>query len=216
MKLIQKKITKMLLPPIIPLLYLKIFKKNSASLFDGDDKLFKKILGDTRVYGEYGCGQSTEWVLKNTNVSIKAVDTSKEWVKRVLNNISKNDDHRIKIDYIDLGEIGNWGRPVGYSHKESISLYTDMIWTQGEKPDTVLIDGRFRVCCLLTSLKYADEGTRLVFDDYTDRRHYHVVEKFVEREEVCGRQCLFIVPNKVNINIKELDKEIERFRYVME
>ena len=40
-----------------------IFKKQL--LFPGYDMLFKKILNDTKVYGEYGMGESTTFVNKN-------------------------------------------------------------------------------------------------------------------------------------------------------
>jgi len=33
---------------------------------------------------------------------------------------------------------------------------------------------------------------------------------------VYGRQCLFIVPPKVNIDMIELDGDIKSFRYVMD
>ena len=33
-------------------------------------------------------------------------------------------------------------------------------------PDLILIDGRFRVCCFLSSLKYGNVGTKILFDDY--------------------------------------------------
>ena len=52
-------------------------------LFDGNDNLFKKILSKTKVYGEYGCGLSTNWVLKNTQADILSVDTSKVWIESV-------------------------------------------------------------------------------------------------------------------------------------
>ena len=44
-------------------------------LFDGDDSLFKDVLKTSKIFGEYGCGSSTEWVLKNTNADIVSVDS---------------------------------------------------------------------------------------------------------------------------------------------
>ena len=59
-----KKIIKLLIPPIFPYLYLKIFQTKNNSLFDGDDSLFKKSIKDIKIYGEYGCGLSSKWMLK--------------------------------------------------------------------------------------------------------------------------------------------------------
>ena len=52
-------------------------------LFDNDDMLFKKYTTKSYVFAEYGCGQSTYWVLKNTTAQILSVDTSIEWIKKI-------------------------------------------------------------------------------------------------------------------------------------
>ena len=77
-----------------------------------------------------------------------------------------------------------------------------------------LFDGRFRVCCFLTSLKFAEEGTKIIFDDYTNRPHYHFIENYVSRVKVFGRQCMFVVPSKAEIDMAELVKDIASFRNV--
>ena len=43
-----------------------------------------------------------------------------------------------------------------------VALLVIIVWLD----DCVLVDGRFRVCCFLTSLKNAEQGTRIIFDDY--------------------------------------------------
>ena len=86
---------------------------NPNILFDGNDKLFKNILRkkETKIYAEYGCGKSTNWVLKNTNTKVISVDTSLEWVEEVKKRNSEN----LKIHYSDCGEVGAWGAPVDLS-----------------------------------------------------------------------------------------------------
>ena len=185
-----------------------------TKLFDGDDSLFKDVLKTSKIFGEYGCGSSTEWVLKNTNANILSVDSSRDWVDKISSgNAAYN--KRIKLKHIDLGKVENWGRPVGYEKSYNLINYFTWIWTQDILPDTVLIDGRFRVCCFLTSIKYANENTKIIFDDYNNRPYYHVVEKFIKKEQTCGRQALFVVEDKKNINIDLLNIEINNFRYVM-
>ena len=213
----MNKILKALLTPIFFKLYLikRWILKSRNILFDGDDVLFKKTVREATLYGEYGCGESTNWVLGNTNLKVFAVDTSEEWVKQVKSS-NVHSDSKLDIKFIDLGEIGEWGTPIGYGQRDDFSKYTDWIWQQSETPDCVLVDGRFRVCCFLTSLKNAEQGTRIIFDDYVDRPYYHIVEKYVEREEICGRQCLFIVPPRSEINVEDLDREITNFRHVID
>jgi len=192
----------------------KILNHSPKRLFDGDDALFKEEIKGINIYGEYGCGKSTCWVLKNTSSKIISVDTSLDWIDLVKKKNQEKLD-RLDIYHVDLGEIGNWGRPKTYEKIECFAEYTDIIWLK-QKPELILIDGRFRVCCFLTTLKFADEGTKIIFDDYTNRQNYHFVEKYVERFKVYGRQCLFIVPPKVNIDMIELDGDIKSFRYVMD
>ena len=211
-----KKFLKSLIPPIFIYLFKRLSYQsdNSNVLFDGDDFLFKEILKDAVVYGEYGCGKSTKWVLNNTLSKVIAVDTSGEWVKNIQND-NKSNNSRLNIHHSNLGDVGSWGYPTTYIRQNFFTDYTDYLWNQIEKPNVVLIDGRFRVCCFLTSLKFAEEGTQILFDDYIIRAHYHFVEKYLSPIKECGRQCLFIVPPKNNINLKELDKDINSFRNVM-
>ncbi len=212
-----KQIVKAVTPPVL-LWGARKFRKPSppSTLFDGENALFKSVLRTTQLYGEYGCGASTKWVLANTGAEVRSVDTSKQWVDNVISQIETGNLKRLAIHLVDLGEIGGWGRPTSYERRTDFPRYTDWIWEHTSKPDTVLIDGRFRVCSFLTSLKFADEGARLIFDDYTNRPCYHIVEKFVRREDVCGRQCLFIVPKSGEIDYDDLEAEIRNFRHVMD
>jgi len=190
-------------------------RERKQSLFDGDDWLFKRVLAESKLYGEYGCGDSTKWVLKNSNANVLSVDTSKDWIEKV-KAAAPGSEERLCMEHVDLGELANWGRPVGYERRASIPRYTDFLWSTDRLPDTVLIDGRFRVCCFLTCLSKAKAGTRLLFDDYTIRPQYHVVESYVSRKEECGRQCLFEVPSKSEIDVERLERDIEAFRLVMD
>ena len=210
-----KKIIQLLLPPIIPYLYLKFFSSLNKSLFDGDDFLFKKSLEGIKIYGEYGCGLSSRWMLKNTNCKVISVDSSKEWVEKTKTE-NKKYLSKLKINHIDLGKVRRWGFPLSYVKSNNFQDYTDYIWKQSESPTFVLVDGRFRVCCFLTSLKFAEAGTKIIFDDYVNSPHYHFIEKYVSRINECGRQCLFIVPAKNEIDMISLNKDIDAFRFVMD
>ena len=79
-------------------------ENNKGTLFRGDDELFKQVLSHTRVYGEYGCGQSTSWVASNTNAQVLSVDTSKTWVDKVLLS-GLSSKQQLNIVHIDLGAV---------------------------------------------------------------------------------------------------------------
>ena len=51
--------------------------------------------------------------------------------------------------------------------------------TDGVMPDLVLVDGRFRVASALTAFANLAglSDARVLVDDYTNRPHYHVMEK---------------------------------------
>jgi len=68
-------------------------------------------------------------------------------------------------------------------------------------PNVILIDGRFRVACFLASLLLAKPGTIILFDDYVNRPHYHVVEKHLSLSKAAGRMVEFVI--KENL-VKEL------------
>lgn len=183
-------------------------------LFEGDEALFIDILNQTRVYGEYGCGASTIWVARNTGCAIRGVDTSRVWIDTVAAACTDRAD--IDLHHSDLGDLGDWGRPVSYSKARDFPDYTDWLWRSGARPDTVLIDGRFRVCCFMTSVLNADPGTRLIFDDYTNRPWYHIVEDILPVARTCGRQALFQVPGPGAIDRARATDLVEKFRYVFD
>lgn len=203
-----------LIPPAL-LKIRRILVEKFASkdrFFDGDDTLFKKYINHATVYGEYGVGSSTVWVHENVNCPIVSVDTDQNWIQNVKSKIGRRD--HVNLKWVDLGEIGEWGRPKTYEKRDNFYKYIDYIWSTDLKPDLILIDGRFRVCCFLTSLAQASPGAVIIFDDYTNRPHYHVVEEFVRPDEFCGRQAKFTVPNSINRDL--ILDAAKRFLYVMD
>lgn len=186
-------------------------KKVVNRLFDGDDSLFKKILMHSKRYGEYGSGESTKWVAKNTHAEILSVDTSIEWATKIEGEIS----NRGKVTYIDVGPTGDWGHPLSYEKNENFKKYAEAIWDNGFDPDTVLIDGRFRVLCFLVSLKNSRPGTTIIFDDYANRPKYHIVEKIIKPFIHDGRQAIFRTPYG-NVNDERIQDLIKKFEMVVD
>jgi hypothetical protein len=184
------------------------------SLFDGDDELFKANIRDESIYFEYGCGASTLWVANNHKCRIYSVDSSPVWVDKVKKDIGGLGG--INVHWADVGKVGPWGTPTGYQKNDNFPDYTDWLWSQGVQPDIVLIDGRFRVCCFLTSLLYAERGVKIFFDDYKNRPEYHYVEKYLKPINECGRQAMFVVPEKEKLLIDCTQKDIEYFRFVFD
>ena len=121
------KVLKACVPPILIIAITRLRFDSPNDLFDGDDALFKDEVKKMDVYGEYGCGKSTKWVLNNTSTDVIAVDTSSEWIGAVKKDNESNND-RSNIHHSNLGDVGDWGRPLSYQKMDSFSDYTDFVW----------------------------------------------------------------------------------------
>lgn len=183
-------------------------------LFDGQDAMYKSVLASARCYFEYGCGQSTVWVSRNANATIGSVDTSREWLDFVRPLLGDRASEA-RLVHCDLGPLGEWGRPLSYAHRGRFRDYIDAAWNDPARvPDTVLIDGRFRVACFLRALIGGAPGTRIIFDDYEGRPHYKLVEDFCPKADSNGRQALFLVDEAGDR--ARIAAELERFIYVLD
>ena len=186
-------------------------QREEIILFDGDDYLFKQYLINCNIYFEYGVGASTRWVLENTISKIISVDTDKKWLNTI--NFSKQSP-RIKLNWVNLGDLENWGRPKSYEYRDQFIDYISNVWSFNEKADVILIDGRFRVACFLYSLINAKINSIIIFDDYNNRPYYHIIEEVVPVYKICGRQAVFRVPKNMNRSLAE--NILNKFLYVFD
>lgn len=204
----------LLLPPVFEKAWKRwrrYWQRKKGMLFDGDDTLFKNNVIHARVYGEYGMGQSTQWVFDNTKARMVSVELSAMYLDAFKKNNQTTD--RCELIWVDVGPLGHWGRPQSYAYHQYFSRYVESLWQSTHRPDFVLVDGRFRVACFLCSLLQADPGTRILFDDF-DRVQYHVVEEVVLPIERTVRQALFVVPDTFDrVKAQQL---LDRFVYVMD
>ena len=212
-----KKIIKLFIPEIVLVLKTKLLNqiKIPRKLFDGYSQLFKECLSSESIYGEYGCGQSTIYVLKNFNIPVYSVDSSEHWIKTIKKKFKSNN---LNIDYVNIGNVHkeSWGMPNDYTMRDNFIKYANSIWSHELKPNVILIDGRLRVLCFLVSLKRCNSGTKIIFDDYVNRKKYHIIEELIKPISNDGRQCLFEITNKNNIDMKKLDFLINKFNYILD
>ena len=182
------------------------------NLFEDESELFIHYLVNAKCYGEYGVGISTVYAARYQNKKTISVDTDPVWVNKVKDNLLSKDN--IDISHIDFGEELFYGRPKSYKNRDNIKFYLNYIWQKNSKPDLVLIDGRFRVACFLTSLIHAEKGTYIIFDDYILRQHYHIVEMFEKPIEKNNRQAVFRVSK--NYNFDEVSHYLNKFEFVFD
>lgn len=182
------------------------------NLFSNESELFTNYLNNSKCYGEYGVGISTVYAARYQNKKTISIDTDIAWVNKVKENLFSEDN--IDISYVDFGEVLSYGRPKSYKNRENIKSYLNYIWQKNSKPDLVLIDGRFRVACFLTSLIHAEKGTHIIFDDYILRQHYHIVEIFEKPIEKNNRQAVFRVSK--NYDFDQVNFYLNKFEFVFD
>lgn len=163
-------------------------------------EIFNKMILQSKAYLEYGSGGSTLTASASQNLdSIISVESDKAWADKIKSLVSQS-QKKIVVDYVDIGPVGDWGKPLSTEKIYNYFLYTTKPWERSEQngiePDLVLIDGRFRVSTFLFSLLKAQLGTVILFDDYTDRPYYHVIEEFIKPSQNHGRMALFEVKKK--------------------
>lgn len=161
---------------------------------------FKKAIAGARTYLEYGAGGST--VLASRFVQrLFSVESDPRFLRAVEQKVqaigSKSENHFL---HANIGLTEFWGKPA-FTNLSSArirrwSRYPKMPWkvleSAGVIPEVILIDGRFRVACMLECLmRLEGPSTVICFDDYFDRESYSIVERFADMTDRAGRMAMF-------------------------
>lgn len=144
---------------------------------------------------EYGSGGSTVLAAEMAGKTIYSVESDKDWADNLGAYLSGAASVRSMphLIHVDVGTTIKWGRPAGDQKWRNYHRYPLGVW-QGRDfrhPDTVLIDGRFRPACFFTCAMMATRPMTVLFDDYTDRPHYHGVEALFRPVKTIGRMAVF-------------------------
>ncbi len=179
---------------------------------------FKEALAVSRCYLEYGAGGSTLYAANVANVpTIVSIESDIDWKTKVVESISGSKS-KIYIEHWDIGEVGEWGNPKNRSKITNYWGYMAQPWRIARSnnlvPDTVLVDGRFRVASFLFSLLSAQIGTTILFDDYLDRPAYFVVEEFCQPVRNRGRMGVFLATR--NFSVTDICEKIARYSIVVD
>lgn len=166
--------------------------------------LVRQELGAARVVLEYGSGGSTFLALEQGVEFIFSVESDARWASRIESALAAHHaPGRFHIHHADIGPTGNWGLPKGNSAARRFPAYAAGPYDhpQFRHPDLILVDGRFRTACFITAMLRCTRPVRLLFDDYSDRPHYHWVEDFFTPSAHAGRMALFeITPRALPVD----------------
>lgn len=173
-----------------------------------ETKLLAKYLSMCTNYVEFGCGGSTYMASRFANIeNIYSIEASQEWVEKIKKNFyikRRLDYNKLIIDYVDInGDDKNWSAPKNKSKIDNWKNYYNPWSKILFKPDVILVDGRFRVACILNALKNIDENCYILIHDYKQRYNYHIIEQFVDIIEKNSTLYVFKKKNCIDIDLLE-------------
>ena len=161
---------------------------------------FRRQIGSARNYLEYGAGGSTIFANKLVNTLV-SVDTDAALLADVRRKLAEEAGRKAltKLIHVNIGLTYDLGMPVFTKPtRRRVRRWEDYPtapWRYfrsiAQQPDLILVDGRFRVACVLESLLSLSplSSTQILLDDYAERPHYQVVERFADLEMV-GRMAV--------------------------
>lgn len=150
--------------------------------------------GVADVILEYGSGGSTVLAAELPDKVIFTVESDAAWLADVQGWFDANPTpSRPLLHHADIGPTKAWGAPKSESSFRLWPGYPNSVWDRPDfqAPDVVLIDGRFRLACLLTTMLRITRPTVALVDDYLKRPTYHTVETLVAPTRMVGRMAQF-------------------------
>src|SRR5262245_26436448 len=115
---------------------------------------YDELLASSRCIVEYGAGGSTEMAVNRENVAfIRSIESDAAWLKELLSVpaiMTAENAMRLMFVHVDIGPTREWGYPVDCSRRDAWPQYAATPWHPSlPRPDLVLVDGRFRVSCVM-------------------------------------------------------------------
>ena len=177
-----------------------VFETAKTPHFESDQtcKWFADRLQRSRRYLEFGSGGTT-FLAAELNVPFVSKESDQLFSLSVQQTIETAGLVRSNQVFLhaDIGVTENWGYPFLLGQPTPRRLAKFAAYSDGppfqSPPDFILIDGRFRLACMLKCVKalVARDDWIIAFDDYAERPHYHVVEQFAQLEQMVGRMAVF-------------------------
>lgn len=170
-------------------------------LSKNDKEMFYSYLKKTNVYFEYGSGGSTyQASLINNIKKIYSVESDIQWQNKLKQIVTNSKIHYI-FNEMDT-QPNNWGRPGKNATDTQKKNYSSHIRKLSKEErdaiDLVFIDGRFRVACCLKCYDIIKEDCLIAFDDFLNRKQYHIVLEYFDIIEHTKDNRMVILKKKKN------------------
>ena len=161
---------------------------------EAEAELLRATYAGAEVILEYGTGGSTLVAATNATKAVIAVESDLAFLVRMQDWFRANPPPvPVILHHGNVGPTRKWGFPTNGDKTERWPGYALTIWDHKEflHPNVVLVDGRFRLSCLLTTLFRITRPVRVLCDDYAARPYYHQIEALVGAPEMTGRMAAF-------------------------
>jgi len=183
----------------------------SPEMSAAEKGLFTQETKGSENYFEWGCGGSTTMMIEDTEAEVTSVESSKEWISKVKGDISAGEQARLHMKWVDIGRTREWGNPANSTRRSDWPNYSAAICKESTKPDTVLVDGRFRVACALKAALCAP-AAKLLIHDFTNRPEYQkpVLEVY---DMVSSAQRMAVFKRKNDVSDADIEEAYKGYRY---
>ena len=187
------------------------------AMTDAEAACLSRHLSMTTHYLEFGTGGSTVLAAASSVSSIVSVESDTAWIDRVRAEPdieAREQRGEVIFHAVDIGPTGKFGHPEDQQAIDRWADYYGSVWELPESrhADLVLVDGRFRVACVLTAIANTRPGTRLLVHDFWDRPYYHAILPFLEQVEKVERMGVFRTM-AVPIDTRALAPVMDRYGY---
>jgi hypothetical protein len=203
-------------------------KKSSSLPFRGNENftwvmtpseknMFRKYLGKAKRYLEFGSGGSTVAALLYSNIPVISTDSSIEFFCHLESDFPiikySQMKSRLFLNYVDVGKVGDWGTPINKSKRDKYPDFSQSVFqiSDARDSDFVLVDGRFRVACVLAALLNTRPNTVIMVHDFWSREYYHSILNFVDVIDRTDEIGVFRIKKDANRN--DIIAEYEKFKY---
>jgi len=154
---------------------------------------YTQALRAAEVVLEYGSGGSTV-LAAEMGKTVISVESDAKWLDDLRGWFDRHPPKgHLVLHHADIGPTEKWGMPAGPKAFRRFPGYALEIWDhpQFRHPDLVLIDGRFRIACLLATAFRITRPVTALIDDYGLREAYHGVEAMFKPVALHGRMAEF-------------------------
>jgi len=149
---------------------------------------------------EYGSGESTV-LLAEKGCTVISVETSWNYFLKITERLEGPIfEGKIHCVYANVGMVDQWGSPVDTAPRAAFLRYPLQPWVQIERrelnPQLVVLDGRFRLACFVTSFMKAPLGALILINNFYSRPDYHLINHFALETNRVGDLAVFEVTEK--------------------